>query len=343
MCTTRGNRQAKAASVAVLAALAVTVVGCASIREGRARQHVAAGDRLLAQDDLQAAMKEFEAAAALDPQLAVTHTKMGIIYRRMGDYNRAIDCFAVAVRYNPFSFEDTFALAQLYHFTKRLGDAVQAYLQACDLRPKDFEARLNLGVCYQQTGDYGLAVEQFQSAIDIDPDRPHAFVNLGVAYDALGKYYEAISAYRNALERDNRQPLVLVNLAYTYMNQQRLKMSRNALEQAVKMDPALPAAHEGLGYCLFRMHDYDQAEVSYREALAYNPRLSGAHAGLGSIAMLRFLRDSDQTRLRDQALEHWHRSLELEPDQPRIRRLIEKYRVTRVDPETVLLGQSSQE
>ena len=119
MCTTSGNRQARAPLVVVLAALAVSVIGCASIREGQALQHVAAGDRLLAQDDLQAALKEFEAAAALDPQLAVTHTKMGVIYRRMGDYNRAIDCFAIAVRYNPFSFDDTFALGQLAKSVRR--------------------------------------------------------------------------------------------------------------------------------------------------------------------------------------------------------------------------------
>jgi tetratricopeptide (TPR) repeat protein len=120
-------------------------------------------------------------------------------------------------------------------------------------------------------------------------------------------------------------------------------MGRNALEQAIKMDPALPAAHEGLAYCLFRMQEYDGAEASYREALAYDPRLPSAHAGLGSILMLRYLRDTAKPQVREQALECWHRALELDPDQPKIRSLVEKYRVPAVNPETVLLGRSSQE
>jgi tetratricopeptide (TPR) repeat protein len=164
-------------------------------------------------------------------------------------------------------------------------------------------------------------------------------VNLGVALDAQGKYYEAIRAYRAALERDSSQPLVLVNLARTYMNQDRLKMARHALEQAIRMDPQLAAGHEALGYCLFRDRDFDGAEAAYRTALEYDQRLPRAHAGLGSIHMLKYLDDRTQTDQQEQALEHWHRSLELDPDQPRIRHLIAKYTVKPDDPEQALLDE----
>src|SRR3990172_10184825 len=101
---------------------------------------------------------------------------MGTIYRRKGEYEPAISAFAEAIRRNPFSFDDTFNLAQLYHFTLRVKEAIQAYLHAAELKPGDFDAQLNLGVCYQQTGDYNQAVERFEKAIDIDPDRPYAYV-----------------------------------------------------------------------------------------------------------------------------------------------------------------------
>ena len=52
------------------------------------------------------AARSFREAARLDPQLAVAHSNMGTIYRRMGDYEQAIDCFVEAVRINPFSFDD---------------------------------------------------------------------------------------------------------------------------------------------------------------------------------------------------------------------------------------------
>ena len=183
-------------------------------------------------------------------------------------------------------------------------------------------------------------MERFEKAIEVDPSRPYAYVNLGVALDGQKNYYEAIRAYKEALERDSRQPLVLVNLAHTYMNQDRLKMARQALREALRMDQDLAAAHEGLGYCLFRMREFDAAEQSYQQALACDWRLPRAHAGLGSINMLRYLEDKKRLDLNERAREHWHRSLELNPDQQRIRKLLAKYKPQHRDPEDALLGNS---
>ena len=111
------------------------------------------------------------------------------------------------------------------------------------------------------------------------------------------------------------------------------------VERPIELAPLvqLAAAHESLGYCFFRTRDFDAATRSYMQALAYDWRLSKAHAGLGSINMLRFLEDDALTDRRDRALEHWHRSLEIKPDQARIRKLIARYHPTRVDPEQTLL------
>ncbi|MCP4251492.1 MAG: tetratricopeptide repeat protein [bacterium] len=312
--------------------------GCALVRQHQAHRHVDDGEKLLAQEDIEAALIEFQAAAELDPQMAVAHSRMGVIYQRMGEYEQAIRCFVTALRNNPFSFDDTLNLARLYHFSKRLDDAIEAYLHACDIKPDDFDAQLNLGVCYQELGQTAQAVERFEEAIDIDSNRPDAFVNLGVAYDTQGKYYEAIRAYKEALERDNHQPLLLVNLARTYLQQDRLKIARATLKMAVDMDEQLAPAHEALGYCLFRIQDYDAAEQSYENALRCDPKLPRTYAGLGSICALRFVRDQSAGAMRDRALEYWHRSLELDPHQPKIRNLVAKYKPPAADPETVLLS-----
>ncbi len=341
-CTRLQSRAFRRAMPLCVAGLIVAcLTGCQAIRREQARQRVNHGQKLLDAQDLEAALAEFQAAAELAPQMAVAHSKMGVIYRRMGRYEQAITCFVEAIRRNPLSFDDTLNLAQLYHFSKRIADAIQAYLHAVELRPDDFDAQLNLGVCYQQAGDLNQAIERFQEAIDIDPDRPFAYVNLGVGLDAQGKHYDAIRAFKEALERDSHQPLVLVNLAHTYINQDRLKMARHALEQAIRMDPNLAGAHETLGYCLFKSRDFGVAEQAYSTALRCDWRLPRAHAGLGSLKMLQFVEDDSRSDLRDAALEHWHRSLELDSEQPRIRKLIARYRPEHVDPETALLSQQA--
>ena len=324
----------------------VMVGGCATPAPRLAQQHVERGDILLEQQKLESALKEFQAAAELEPQMAVAHSRMGVVYQQLGEFARAAESFVEAIRINPFSFKETFKLAQVYYFMQRLHEAIQAYLHAVELEPLDFDARLNLGVCYQELGEFEQAAEHFNRSIEIDSARPHGFVNLGVALDAQGKYYEAIGAYKEALERDarqagstGRQPLVLVNIARTYMNQDRLKLARHALEQAIQREPQLATAHEALGYCLFRMGDYHEAKRSYKRALAYEWRLPRAHVGIGSINMLDYLADNTLTKRRDRALEHWHRSLELSPDQPRIRKLIARYQPKARNPEQILLNE----
>ncbi|MGD2108209.1 MAG: tetratricopeptide repeat protein [Phycisphaerae bacterium] len=338
-----GTRLAPGTPRTVLAALSflLVIAGCSTVQTVRAKWHIYRGENFIAAEQFETALRQFEKAAELAPQLPKTHSRMGFIYRKLGEYERAVDCFVEAIRRDPFSFDDALNLAQLYDLMERITDAIQAYLHAVHLQPENFDAQINLGVCYQKTGEFTRAAERFNKAIEIDPDRPHAYVNLGVALEAQEKHYAAIRAYKDALERDANQPLVLINLAYTYMKQDRLKMARGSLEQALKLDPEFAAAHEALGYCLFRTRDFDLAELSYQDALARDWHLPRAHAGLGSIAMLRFLRDSTRTDLRARALEHWHRSLELDPDQPRIRDLIDKYAEPIDNPEQALLeGQS---
>jgi lipoprotein NlpI len=121
------------------------------------------------------------------------------------------------------------------------------------------------------------------------------------------------------------------------MNLDRNKLARQTLTQAIAMDPRLPAAQEALGYCLFKMREFAAAETAYEGVLALDPKSARAHAGLGSINMIHYIEDKTQLDRRDRALEHWHRSLEISPNQPRIQSLIMQYSVPTNDPERELL------
>ena len=336
----RRNACDRATRAALLIAL-FAICGCQSLQTRidryRAGRRIQRGQELLARQDYGAALAAFEDAVRLDPAAAEAHSHMGTIYRRMGDFGQAIAAFSSAVRAKP-SFHDLFNLAELYHLTHRLKDAVQAYLAAIDFDPNHYDTRVGLGVCYQQLDEIELAAEQFNKAITLQPDRTHAYVNLGAALDTQGKHYSAIAAYQTALEQDQNQPLVLVNLAQTYVNQDRFKIAKATLDQAITMDPYLAPAHEALGYCLFRMHRYLESSIAYNDALSLDPRRAKAHVGLGSIKMLQYLKNKSRDSLREAALEHWHRALEADPNQPLVRDLIAKYERHSRDPLDALLG-----
>lgn len=332
---TRG-RIGQAACLGLSAAL---LAGCHEIRQHEAGVRAARGWDLIADEDYDAALAEFNAVVELNPKLAVAHRGMGFAYRRKGEFEKAARCFAEALKLCPFSFEDAMNLAQVNHLLDRFQAAIRAYLHACDLEPGNFEAHLNLGVCYHQTGEYERARQFYERAIDIQPDSPIALSNLGAVYDAQGKYYEAIRAYKRSLELDSNQPMIVVNWATTLIKQERFREADTLLKRAIECAPGLAMAHERLAYCLFRQGHYDQATASYDRAIELDGKLASAHAGRGAVLMARYLQDRADQDLRMSAIDSWHRSLELDPDQPRIKALVRKYQPANPDPEQVLLGQ----
>ena len=97
------------------------------------------------------------------------------------------------------------------------------------------------------------------------------------------------------------------------------------IELAIRLDPRLAVAHERLAECRRRQGRLDEALEGFTRALALDGRSADAYCGRGSTEMTLFLKDSKRGDMRDRAIEDWHRSLELEPDQPRLRTLVARY------------------
>lgn len=306
----------------------------------RAQEAVKQGAALLQQEDLEAALAEFEKAVDLHPGLAEAHEKVGYIQEQRGDFPAAAKAYGQAVKINPYRFDYSVSLAQVYQKMSSFADAVRAYLHACELDPQSYQARLNLGICYRKAGQLDDSVACLNKAIELSPDDPAGHAELGLTYDAQGKYYEAIHEYNESLERNPEQAEVLINLGTTLIRQEgRWANARKALERAIDLDPKSARAYERLGFCYFRERLYKEALKQYEWAVLLDPRMPEAHSGLGVVRMAMYLQNPSQTELRQMAIEHWHRSLEANPQQPKIRELIEKYRDKQApDGEAVLVG-----
>ncbi|TWT43897.1 TPR repeat-containing protein YrrB [Phycisphaerae bacterium RAS1] len=313
------------AALAALLPLLLTP-GCILGRE-QARVHLNSGDSALADNRLDAALAEFREAIRLDPGFAEAHTKLGEAYIENGDLDKAEQALQTAVKLDPGNFRSVFKLGEVYRMLDKLTQAIRAYVIACELNPRDFEARFRLGGCYQQSGDLEQATETYKQALQLDPKNTYAWSNLGAVYDLRGNTYDAIKAYKQALECTRTpQPIVLVNLATVYINQERYASARKTLQIAIQTDPNLSMAHERMGFCYWCEKKLDDAAQSYLRAVMLDNRNADAFSGYGMVRMTQFLQEPDKAGFRDEAIEAWHKSLELDPNQPKLKTLIEKYR-----------------
>ena len=110
------------------------------------------------------------------------------------------------------------------------------------------------------------------------------------------------------------------------------------LQKAIELAPDLSSTYERLGYCLWREGKYKEACENYEKAIDLDSKNSAAFAGHGVVLMTQYLDSPENTSLRDRAVEEWHNSLELNPQQPKLRELVEKYRIKPEQPVVHLNG-----
>lgn len=307
----------------------------------RAFDHYARSQILADAGELDAALRELAKAIQEDPELSVAHTATGDIHRKRGSHLLAARSYRSACKANPYAFRPHYNLGVTYQvlaeaakavraYSDYLRKAVHVYLRAVTIAPDDFEASLNLAACYFQLGKYDLAEDYCKAAAEINPDSPQVHSNLGVIYDSQNRLYEAIWAYKASLELDTHQPKLLLNLGSTYLRQGpnplgRCKSALRVFEIAAEQDPKDPAPHRQMGLCHYRLKDHPAAIDAYRRALALDKRDAAAYRGIGTVYMTQYVLDQSKTDLRDRALDSWNASLEIDPDQKDLIRLVRKY------------------
>jgi tetratricopeptide (TPR) repeat protein len=297
--------------------------------------HYVAAQRL--KDD--AALAELNKAIQADPSLSVAHTAIGDIHRKRGNYELARRAYETACAADPYFFRPHYNLGVVYQILAEaskspqtyedfLRKACDIYLRAITIQANDYDANLNLSACYFQLGKYNQAEQYCQAAMKMDPTRPEAFTNMGIIYDSQNRLYEAIKAYKQSLELDTHQPKLWLNLGSTLMRQgtrDRLEIALTAFQNAAKEDPTSSAPWEQLGTCQYRLGNVDKAAEAYQKAIAINAHSADAYRGLGVIYMAQYLADSSKTALRDKGLAAWNTSLEINPNQDDLKKLVEKY------------------
>ncbi len=327
-----------------LANLAVGPVGCnLGHSEEGAFKHYVKGKILYERGDVDAALAELAKAINSNPDLSVAHAAIGDIYRKQGNYEMAMRSYEAACETNPYAFRPHYNLGVTYQLLadaaktaakvqEYIRKAINVYLRARTIMPDDFDTNLNLSACYFQLGKYELAEQYCQNAIKINPKSAEAYSNLGIIYDSQNKLWEAVRAYKDSLELDGNQPHTLLNLGSTYMRQNRLKEAVNVLEIAAERDAKMSEPYEQLGVCHFRMGNQDKAMECYKKAIEINPRSAPAYRGMGVIHVTKYVMDKKRTDELDLGLTAWRQSLEINPDQEDIVKLLRKYSPTFTGP-----------
>ena len=102
-----------------------------------------------------------------------------------GEYDKAIDCFKIALRINPNNPMMWNRLGATLANSGKSEEAVAAYRRALDLEPKFVRARYNLGVSCINIGCYDEAAQHLLKALSMHDEQS---VNISLTlWETLGR------------------------------------------------------------------------------------------------------------------------------------------------------------
>ncbi|MBN2208103.1 MAG: tetratricopeptide repeat protein [Candidatus Coatesbacteria bacterium] len=252
------------------------------------------------------AIREFQAARAINPYQSDYSNQLGVLFRKLGRDAEAIEAFRAALAIKPDESVYAYNLGNALSGAGRIDEAISFYAKALSGATNPAEIHNNLGQAYRRKGEVDQAIKHFQEAIRLDPKYVAPRLNLGVSYANAEKYDLAINEYQEALKIQPDSKEVHNNLGTAYKRTGQIRLAIEHFKQAAEIDPKFLAARVNLGSTYAQLGAYELAIPHYQEVIRIDPNYASGYFDLGAI----YLNQSSFTMCR----KTWARFLELEPN-----------------------------
>ena len=275
--------------------------------------------------DHDAALALFQEVLRENPKLPDAWVGVGDVQSNLQQWEQAETAYANAVGLDNQNFDAHFGRGKALQVLNRLLDAIRSYHRALLIRPDDFDANLNMATAYLQLDQAESAITFAEKAVKLRPDSGPARINLGVAYERARRAEDAVTQYETAAELMEPTPQLLTNLLNAYAAGKRYREAVNAANLLVRVSPTA-GSWERLGWAYFRLGDYSRSLESYREAVRVDGRHWPAWNGVGVNLLNEWLQGQKADEgLVEQARAAFRKSLQLNPDQVKVQRLLSAY------------------
>ncbi len=262
------------------------------------------------------AIAEYSRVVGIDSDYAEGYNNIGLIHRKRGEGEKAIGLFRQAIQADP-DFPGSYNnMGLTYQDMGRLDEARAAFEEGLEVDPNNAVILNNLGTLDLSQQRIEDARGRFQEAIDADPEYPSAHNNMGAVLGMMGRQDDSFEEYLKAVDLDPNYTDARFNLARVLLIQNKPREALDMLRKVLEIDPKYGKAHLQLGILMAQQGDLREAEKRADSAAREMP---GSPDPLNLLAeiYLRTGRAADARR----ELQH---SLELAPNQPRIREMLSK-------------------
>ncbi len=278
------------------------------------------GDRYRASGNIPLALKNYQRALAINPDLATTHERLAAIYQLQGNAMEAIASFSKAIQLNPQSLESQLGIGNAYQQMGWTELAIAHFQQALEIAPDRFlaEYHCKLGDSLKERGKIAEAIACYERAIATNPDDVNGYRSLALVFikqhdpDSVNTIYERADVHNSELLQSKDYNLLGVawlQKSNLVKDEDFVNFANKAIacfERAIQIDPTYADAHCNLGSALIRQDRVKDAIIAYKEAIDIEPNFAQPYFNLGLL-----LNNIGKT---DEAIACFQSAIELVPN-----------------------------
>ncbi len=229
-------------------------------------------------------------AIDLAPEISETHHVLGLAYRSLHQFGRALQVYDHAVVVFPNDTKLHCSRAEILKRKGWLEQALNAYDNAVELFPRDEVVRCGRAGVLKVMGRPEEALHEYNVALDYSPKDRYAHCARAQMLKAMGRFSDALDAYEAALRLFPNYESALCGRAEVLKAMGQLPVALEAYNDAVERCPHLAIPYRGRAELLKEMDRLDESLTDYKQAASLAPRdeitycgLAGVHKALGNL------------------------------------------------------------
>ncbi len=228
----------------------------AHVDEGLARAWQSIGIVSAAADDPQQSLAAFAEAEKLQPDNFEVHFAAGQVLEKQNQLDAATKEYETAASLDPKSLEPVVALSVVYTRQQKYAQAETMLRKLLAADPQNQTVRTQLGRILAAEGKNEEAAKELGAGDSKIPDDPHAALELGTLYVKAGKYADAEQLFRSAAAKLPQDAEAHYALGSVLMQEKKYPEAQQELLMTVKLKPDLGEAYGNLAVVASENKDY---------------------------------------------------------------------------------------
>ena len=217
------------------------------------------------------AVANYEKAVALNPEYTSLHGPLGLAYLEAGEIAKAEASLQKVEAGGADTAESRYLKGLVFYKQNKNPEALAAFDNALVTNARYAPAQYHKGLVYDRMGKPDDAIAAYKKALEMDPTYGPAAFDLGVAYYNKGDYNNALTAYQTAIKYDNSNAQAHANLASTYRQLERYPEANNEYQLATANGSKDPDVYSEYGYSLGKTNNWDESVAQLSKAKEISP------------------------------------------------------------------------